>query len=55
LFYFLDLLSHDTMVERYTVELAHNLSGLINAALAISITWRLGEKHGAEPQDERPG
>lgn len=48
------LLGNNAVVGGDTVELGHDLASLLNAAVTVSITRRLGEEQGADTEDERP-
>ena len=49
------LLGHDAVVGRDTVELSHDLAGLLNTSVTVGIAGRLGQEQGTDTQDQGPG
>lgn len=55
LLHVLHFLCDAAVVRGDTVQLAHDLAGFLEAAVAVGETGRLWEEKGTETQDERPG
>lgn len=51
----LHLLRDAAVVRGHTVQLAHDLAGFLEAAVAVGVAGRLGQEQGTDTQDERPG
>lgn len=49
------LLSDDTVVGGHTVELAHDLTSLLSAAVTVGVTGGLGKEEGTDTEDQGPG